>query len=66
MGQVTRKHEIRKRRARRNKIRKLRARLARAKNQTEIQNILNKIRKVHLFYPINQLTEGRPSDKRTA
>lgn len=58
MSQVTRRKEIDRRRARRNKIRKLRHRLTRAKNQSEIQIILTKIRKVSPFYPTHQLMEA--------
>ena len=58
MSQVTRRKEIDRRRARRNKIRKLRQRIARAKNQSEVQLLLAKIRKVSPFYPTHQLSEG--------
>lgn len=58
MSKVVRRYEINRRRARRNKIRKLRMQLSRAKNQSDIQRILTKIRKISPFYPTQQLMEG--------
>jgi hypothetical protein len=66
MSQVVRRKEIARRRARRNKIKKLRMRIKRAKNNSEVQHLIGKIKKVSPFYPVQQLTEGGGSHKKAA
>lgn len=47
-----RAHELRVRRHRREKIRKLKAKLAAANSKSEREKIIEKIRRVHPFYPL--------------
>jgi hypothetical protein len=62
MSRVTRRSEIDRRRARRNKIRKLRARMARAKNSSEVQTLLARLKKAAPAYPHQQLNDkGQPT-----
>lgn len=57
MGAVTRRAEIDKRRRRKAKLKRLRERIAKAKDGREVQKIVEKILRVHPFYPIQ--TDGK-------
>jgi hypothetical protein len=50
MSHIERKSELKRRRTRREKVRKLRAKMARAKNQHEIELIVAKIKKISPFW----------------
>lgn len=63
MAHVERKSELRRRRARRAKIRKLREKLAQAKNQTEMEQILAKIKKISPFWSLQQVQANQQQRK---
>ncbi|MBI1860798.1 MAG: hypothetical protein HYR96_07770 [Deltaproteobacteria bacterium] len=52
MGRVTRREDIRRKRARRSKIKKLKARLLKA-SPTQVQAIAEKIKRISPFYPLS-------------
>lgn len=52
MGRVVRRHTIDRRRRRRAKILKIRAKIAKAKNAPEVQQLIQKLLRVHPHYPI--------------
>lgn len=62
MSHVERKTELKRKRTRRAKIRKLRGRMARAKNPTEAENFVQKIKKISPFW--EPLTPATPAAKR--
>lgn len=55
MGRVVRKYEIQRRRRRRNKIKKIRTKLAREKNTGIIEKLISKLRRIHPFYPMQNI-----------
>ncbi|MBI4403707.1 MAG: hypothetical protein HY537_06085 [Deltaproteobacteria bacterium] len=62
MAPLQRMNELRRRRKRRAKLLKLRARLAKAKNQDEIQKLIQKLKRVSPFYPVQRIAQGRSVD----
>lgn len=52
MGAVTRRGDIDKRRRRTAKIKKIKARIAKAKDGREVAKLVEKIYRIHPFYPI--------------
>lgn len=62
MSYVERKSELKRRRTRRAKIKKLRARMARAKNPTEADALLQKIKKISPFWqPLKPAAASTPA-----
>lgn len=54
MGRVTRNEEIARRRRRTAKIKKLKLRIQKAKDASEIKKLVEKIYRVHPFYPMSE------------
>ncbi|MCS6978218.1 MAG: hypothetical protein NZM31_14590 [Gemmatales bacterium] len=63
MAHVERKSELRRRRTRRAKIRKLRAKLAQAKNPTEAEQIIAKIKRISPFWSPPEQSQSKPTAK---
>jgi hypothetical protein len=63
MSHIERKSELKRRRHRREKVKKLRAKLSHAKNPTEAQAILGKIRTISPFWqvPAHQQVPAMPA-----
>ncbi|RME83996.1 MAG: hypothetical protein D6775_06680 [Caldilineae bacterium] len=59
-NRAERVREIRRRRRRREKIQKLRAKLAQARNQAERERIIEKIRRISPFAPIELPSSQQP------
>lgn len=54
MGRVTRKEEIARKRRRKAKLAKLRNKIQKAKDPNEVKKLVEKIYRVHPFYPMNE------------
>lgn len=54
MGRVTRKEEISRTRRRKAKIAKLKKRIQKAKDPSEVKKLVEKIYRVHPFYPMSE------------
>ncbi len=60
-NRAERVREIRRRRRRRAKLQKLRARLAQARTEAERQRIIEKIRRISPFAPLEVPSQQEPS-----
>jgi hypothetical protein len=52
MGRFTRRQDIDRRRRRRTKIAKLKLKLAKVQDRNDLDKIMDKIHKIHPFYPM--------------